>query len=726
MDYERHPDEYLAYPEQLQSGIAPSSAFASSSTSADHFSDSFITSTVRPRSRAPSSASSARYGAFPATTTTTTSFDPSPLPPPPSTLEPTSLPHTPPNLLSAGLAPGYDGESLTVVVPEFGQFRVSWEEWARVLLLRRVAPPPPALQPQMDDLDPFSASPTSPADAHFLHDDLNQLGLGQSPVYPSFQPQEESVYIPIHDMRRTRRDPPPPIETGFVQAAQQFLSRQEELGRGQLAAFPAYGEQQPYQHVDISYLPTRHTPNEAWPGGQNTLSFPRAAPDFPPSTSYYLPADIPATRARSLAEPYHLRKRGDTTAPQSRRSSVARTASSSSILSAGSSRPQSRHGQSQPRSRAASVASTASSSSHASAGSASSSSAVQADSPFSFHPPDASQPPPPPPPAPKLAKRELRPLNGRSETYIWRPDLGALSGVSDWKDPEEALEAAREKEEGAELITFPVGSYYVVRDESDLVIQLVDGSAARINQWLAGQRCIEGCKFNFERNVRPSVIRQHFVKCIARKKRPGPDPLARLCELQIKANEPKNARLADAAAATRARKEREKNHHRPALSLDTGFLASSSADLQVYPAAVDDPSGVAPDLLTSSTDLSSSDWAGYLSPSSVSFPVRSLGSRSSTKGNASSSSRARKRSNASTRSGDIPVFEDTWLASYGLALPSGSSSSSSSSTSSTAPPSPHLLDSSLAAALDVQMEPASGAGTGSFLSFGAEGEGERV
>jgi hypothetical protein len=60
---------------------------------------------------------------------------------------------------------------------------------------------------------------------------------------------------------------------------------------------------------------------------------------------------------------------------------------------------------------------------------------------------------------------------------------------------------------------------------------------ARGNSFLRAQHCVVLCNFRFE-SKRPSVIRNHVVSCKARARDlVGPDPLKRLCELQLEAQQ---------------------------------------------------------------------------------------------------------------------------------------------------------------------------------------------
>ncbi|GJN90346.1 hypothetical protein Rhopal_003355-T1 [Rhodotorula paludigena] len=127
------------------------------------------------------------------------------------------------------------------------------------------------------------------------------------------------------------------------------------------------------------------------------------------------------------------------------------------------------------------------------------------------------------------SKRALKPLNRESETYLWNGRKGQLSRVSPGVD---AQDLARRQGFGSEVIVFPPGSYCKVTiDDLDI---LPSDSRQRVNDWLRGQVCVDGCAFRFEKK-RPSVIRAHVVSCKNRAVALRHDPLKRLCQLQLDA-----------------------------------------------------------------------------------------------------------------------------------------------------------------------------------------------
>ncbi|GAA5885951.1 hypothetical protein JCM3774_005581 [Rhodotorula dairenensis] len=118
-----------------------------------------------------------------------------------------------------------------------------------------------------------------------------------------------------------------------------------------------------------------------------------------------------------------------------------------------------------------------------------------------------------------------RPLNESEETYYWSSVLQSLVPVTP-----DLAGRTRTRPAGELLIVFPPGSYSRV---------FVDGTEAlpsdtrgRVNDWLRGQSCVEGCSFRFEAK-RPSVIRQHVTGCKARAQKLSIDPLKELCQLQL-------------------------------------------------------------------------------------------------------------------------------------------------------------------------------------------------
>ncbi|KPV74264.1 uncharacterized protein RHOBADRAFT_54108 [Rhodotorula graminis WP1] len=123
-----------------------------------------------------------------------------------------------------------------------------------------------------------------------------------------------------------------------------------------------------------------------------------------------------------------------------------------------------------------------------------------------------------------------RALNGETETYIWNERKGSLSRVPPGVD---AHELASYSVGGSEVLVFPPGTYHkVVVDGLEV---LPCDSRQRVNAFLRGQLCVEGCGFRFE-GKRPSVIRAHVVHCKSRASTLRVDPLKRFCQLQLDAH----------------------------------------------------------------------------------------------------------------------------------------------------------------------------------------------
>ena len=123
-----------------------------------------------------------------------------------------------------------------------------------------------------------------------------------------------------------------------------------------------------------------------------------------------------------------------------------------------------------------------------------------------------------------------RALNGETETYIWNERKGSLSRVPPGVD---AQELASYSVDGSEILVFPPGTYHkVVIDGLEV---LPSDSRQRVNAFLRGQSCVEGCGFRFE-GKRPSVIRAHVVHCKSRASTLRIDPLKRFCRLQLDAH----------------------------------------------------------------------------------------------------------------------------------------------------------------------------------------------
>lgn len=73
---------------------------------------------------------------------------------------------------------------------------------------------------------------------------------------------------------------------------------------------------------------------------------------------------------------------------------------------------------------------------------------------------------------------------------------------------------------------------------------LPSDATSRVNDFLRAQHCVAACNFRFQ-GKRPSVIRHHVISCKARARELNvdgdtPDPLKRLCELQLEAQQTVN------------------------------------------------------------------------------------------------------------------------------------------------------------------------------------------
>ncbi|BGP56601.1 hypothetical protein JCM8202_000213 [Rhodotorula sphaerocarpa] len=120
-------------------------------------------------------------------------------------------------------------------------------------------------------------------------------------------------------------------------------------------------------------------------------------------------------------------------------------------------------------------------------------------------------------------RRSLKPLNRDEEVYVWSYTRHSLTKLD---------ARARPRTNGEEILVFPPGSYCkVIVDETEA---LPCDTRNRVNEWLRGQNCVEGCSFRFE-GKRPSVIRQHVTTCKSRAQVLHIDPLKRFCQLQLDA-----------------------------------------------------------------------------------------------------------------------------------------------------------------------------------------------
>ncbi|GAA5930431.1 uncharacterized protein JCM15063_004802 [Sporobolomyces koalae] len=86
-----------------------------------------------------------------------------------------------------------------------------------------------------------------------------------------------------------------------------------------------------------------------------------------------------------------------------------------------------------------------------------------------------------------------------------------------------------------ELVVFGPGTYRQVVERNVKI--LPSDTTSRVNDFLRAQYCVATCSFRFD-GKRPSVIRQHVVSCKQRMRLvPGSDPLKRLCQLQLEAQQ---------------------------------------------------------------------------------------------------------------------------------------------------------------------------------------------
>ncbi|BGP41527.1 hypothetical protein JCM10450v2_005575 [Rhodotorula kratochvilovae] len=271
----------------------------------------------------------------------------------------------------------------------------------------------------------------------------------------------------------------------------------------------------------------------------------------------------------------------------------------------------------------------------------------------------------------KASKRGgLRPLNRETETYLWNPRKGQLSRVPQGVDPDEL---ASYQVGGGEVIIFPAGSYRkVIVDDLEI---LPSDSRQRVNDWLRGQACVEGCAFRFE-GKRPSVIRAHVVACKSRAVTLRTDPLKRLCQLQLDAQTLDSRMRANAKAiipppplrSPPSAHESGDDHasdRRSIVSFDgvDSYAYSASSQASIYEQGGE------------SYDTNGQGWEPQYAPaeqaaqgfvSSSSASVLSAGS-----------------SSLGLEGMSVPAHapQEPWLASYGLSVPTGSSSASASSAS---------------------------------------------
>ncbi|GAA5915019.1 hypothetical protein JCM8208_005033 [Rhodotorula glutinis] len=268
------------------------------------------------------------------------------------------------------------------------------------------------------------------------------------------------------------------------------------------------------------------------------------------------------------------------------------------------------------------------------------------------------------PPAPRPPPRAL---NGETETYIWNERKGSLSRVPPGVD---AHELASYSVGGSEVLVFPPGTYHkVVVDGLEV---LPCDSRQRVNAFLRGQSCVEGCGFRFE-GKRPSVIRAHVVHCKSRASTLRVDPLKRFCQLQLDAH----------TLDTRMRNTTKvilPGPRRPARGFDRGDDQSDSRSIISFE-SVDSHGGYSASSSQGSIyeqggqhghGSNGQDWEPqYASTQREEFNESSAASVLSA-GFTPSSSQALEGQHQQRP-------QEQWLESYGLSVPTGGSSSAASS-----------------------------------------------
>ncbi|GAA5958356.1 hypothetical protein JCM3765_004805 [Sporobolomyces pararoseus] len=143
----------------------------------------------------------------------------------------------------------------------------------------------------------------------------------------------------------------------------------------------------------------------------------------------------------------------------------------------------------------------------------------------------------------KLIRDQL-PKNEKLEIYAWsfhKSQLLRIGADSDRSESSEDKEETVWDEDGEvrvsplERLEFPPKSYYRCFEDNKEVLPC--DSSNRGNSFLRAQHCVILCNFRFELK-RPSVIRHHVLHCKTRTRDwVGPDPLKRLCELQLEAQQ---------------------------------------------------------------------------------------------------------------------------------------------------------------------------------------------
>ncbi|KAI5474726.1 hypothetical protein MNV49_002551 [Pseudohyphozyma bogoriensis] len=113
---------------------------------------------------------------------------------------------------------------------------------------------------------------------------------------------------------------------------------------------------------------------------------------------------------------------------------------------------------------------------------------------------------------------------------MWSPVSAQLYRVGSGVDPTTAKNGEESHLKGAEILTFPPGTYHrIIRED----VEILPSDGKNSNDWIRGQECVRDCRFRFEKK-RPATIRAHFISCRLRVSL-EPDPIRRLCQLQTSA-----------------------------------------------------------------------------------------------------------------------------------------------------------------------------------------------
>lgn len=112
-------------------------------------------------------------------------------------------------------------------------------------------------------------------------------------------------------------------------------------------------------------------------------------------------------------------------------------------------------------------------------------------------------------------RRNLRPMNREEEIYVWSHVRHSLTRAATDRAGQIRIRA------GEEVVVFPVGSCKfccrcsrrvseLINSPVDCIVFVDDTEASpcdtrnRVNEWLRGQNCVEGCAFRFEGKVSPA------------------------------------------------------------------------------------------------------------------------------------------------------------------------------------------------------------------------------